>query len=313
MAGSPEHPNQRITALPSRRKTAPLTLERRHGGIVVGLDEVGRSPFAGPVMAAAVSFPSWSRTPKSLAGLTDSKMLSRAEREAYCVHIRRLGQVGLGAASTAEIARINIHNASLLAMQRAYRRLGVSANLALVDGKFAPALPCPTETIVRGDSRSLSIAAASVIAKVARDRMMERLARRYPGYGWDRNAGYGTEDHYVGLMRLGPSPHHRLSFDTVRGLAGNLFCAGRRFEAITEAVPKADLFPLRRDCVAVFDGDGCHIGFVKSSRGDWQFHAIGYSANGEPLDGGGPCAGRHLSPVDGPSAAALTRILFAGA
>lgn len=277
----------------------------------MGLDEVGRSPFAGPVMAAAVVFPAFTRTPKALAGLTDSKQLSRAEREAYAVHIRRLGRAALGAASAAEIARLNIHHASLLAMRRAYQRLGVQADLALVDGKFAPALSCPVETIVKGDALSLSIAAASVVAKVARDRLMERLARRHPGYGWESNAGYGTEDHYFGLMRLGPSPHHRLSFDTVRDLSGDLFCAGRRFEPLSEAVPEADLFPLRKDYVAVFDGRGCHIGFLKATRGDcWLFHAMGYGPDGAPLIGGGPCAGRHLHPVDAPSPGRLTALLF---
>ena len=300
-----------MPALPPRRQTAPLTLERRQAGIIVGIDEVGRAPYAGPVMAAAVALPRWKRPPKALSGLTDSKRLSKPEREAYCTRIRSLAQVGLGAASVTEIARLNIHNATLLAMRRAYRQLGLKADLALVDGKFAPDIDCRVETVIRGDSKSLSIAAASVVAKVARDRLMETLDRRHPGYGWDCNAGYGTEVHYFGLLRLGASPHHRLSFDVVGDITGDLFTRDLRFAPLDAAVPGASLVRLRKDFAAVFDGGRAHIGFLKAEGDAWRFFAMGYDASGSPLPDGGPCAHCHGSHIAAPMPSLLDEVLFA--
>lgn len=249
-------------------------------------------------MAAAVAFPAWTRRPRALSGLTDSKQLSRDEREAYCDVIRAHGRVGLGAASSAEIDRINIHNATLLAMLRAYRNLGVEAAMALVDGVHKPPLPCPVEPVVKGDAKSLSIAAASVVAKVARDRQMMVLARRYPGYGWESNVGYGADAHYAGLLRLGLTPHHRRSFACLEAFAGDLFTRRFRFEAVTTVAPGIEVFSLRNDFAAVFDGGGCHVGFLKAMRRLWRFRAVGYDAGGQPLTGGGPFASRHEFAVE---------------
>jgi ribonuclease HII len=194
-----------------------FALEQRCAGCVCGVDEAGRGPLAGPVVAAAVILDRV-RLPRVLRdGLDDSKTLSPAARERYAALLREAGAViGVGAASVAEIDRLNILRATLIAMGRAVAALGLAPAVALVDGNVAPDLPCAVETVVRGDGRSLSIAAASIIAKVTRDRLMRRLALRYGGYGWDRNAGYGTAEHRAALLALGPSPHHRLSFAPVR-------------------------------------------------------------------------------------------------
>ncbi len=197
------------------------------GRVVVGVDEAGRGPWAGPVVAAAVWLDPAALDPALLGQLDDSKRLGPATRERLC---RRLttaapgaARVGLGAASVAEIDRLNILEASLLAMARAIAGLGLEPDAALVDGNRAPRLSCPVETVVKGDSRSYSIAAASIIAKVARDRRMAELARDHPGYGWERNRGYGTAEHRAALARLGVTPEHRRSFRPVRE-ALNISC-----------------------------------------------------------------------------------------
>lgn len=190
--------------------------ELAHGGRVAGVDEAGRGPLAGPVVAAAVMFPGG--VPEGLAGLLDdSKKLSAPEREAAYAALRRsAAMVGVGAASVTEILHLNILQASLLAMRRAVLRLPVLPDLALVDGNQAPCLPCPVRCCIGGDALSLSIAAASIVAKVVRDRGMARLARRYPAYGWAGNAGYGTLAHRAALHRHGACAHHRAGFGTVR-------------------------------------------------------------------------------------------------
>ncbi len=196
-----------------------LVLESQYGGRVAGVDEVGRGPLAGPVVAAAVVFPRG--VPDALAGLIDdSKKLSAAAREAACAALVASGvaEVAVGAASVAEIERLNILGASLLAMRRAVLRLPVAPDFALVDGNRAPALGCPVRCVVGGDALCLSIAAASVVAKVVRDRAMARLGVRFPEYGWARNAGYGTVVHRSALQRLGPTAHHRRAFGLVRAL-----------------------------------------------------------------------------------------------
>jgi ribonuclease HII len=191
-------------------------------GRIAGVDEVGRGPLAGPVVAAAVVLPK--RVPGALSALIgDSKKLSAAQREAAFAALmdaRAAGRVeiALGAASVAEIGRINILRASLLAMRRAVLRLPAVPDLALVDGNVAPELPCAVRCVVGGDGSELAIGAASIVAKVVRDRCMARLDRRYPGYGWPENAGYGTAGHRAALRLLGPTVHHRAGFGTVRQL-----------------------------------------------------------------------------------------------
>ena len=186
------------------------------GRRIVGIDEAGRGPWAGPVVAAAVWLESDRLPPELAVRIDDSKRIAAPERERLADSIEALAVVGLGTASVAEIDRLNILQASLLAMQRAVANLSVAPDAALVDGLHAPDLPCPCRAVVKGDARSLSIAAASIVAKVRRDRVMEALAERYPGYGWERNRGYGTTEHRAALARLGPTPQHRRSFRPVR-------------------------------------------------------------------------------------------------
>lgn len=175
-------------------------------GPVVGVDEVGRGPLAGPVVVAAVILA------RPIAGLADSKALSAAQRGELATAIRCHGRIALAAASVAEIERLNILGATMLAMRRAVRRLGVSPGVVLVDGNRAPQLEAPVQCVVGGDATVPEISAASIVAKVARDALMCRLALRYPGYGWDRNAGYPTREHLAALARLGINRHHRRGF-----------------------------------------------------------------------------------------------------
>jgi ribonuclease HII len=200
-------------------------IERQCRGLVCGIDEAGRGPLAGPVVAAAVIL-ELRRFPKMLRdGLDDSKVLTREQREACYRALRRCAargaaRIGVGAASTVEIDRLNILRAALLAMARAVAVLGVRPDTALVDGAIAPPLACAVRTVVKGDALSFSIAAASVVAKVTRDRIMRGLAPRYPGYGWETNVGYATQEHGEAIRRLGVTHHHRRSFAPVR-LAAN--------------------------------------------------------------------------------------------
>ncbi len=197
--------------------------------LVIGLDEAGRGPWAGPVVAAAA----WldpRRCPAELRrGLDDSKRLSPARRAELFEMLedsvaRGAAALGLGAAGVAEIDEINILQASLRAMARAAADLtaglaargGRAPDAALVDGNRLPELPCPAEAVVGGDGLSLSIAAASILAKVTRDRRMAVLAKAHPGYGWERNQGYGTAEHRAALARLGVTPEHRRSFRPIR-------------------------------------------------------------------------------------------------
>ncbi|MBM3502877.1 MAG: ribonuclease HII [Alphaproteobacteria bacterium] len=186
------------------------------GGIVAGIDEAGRGPLAGPVVAAAVVL----RPERLPVDVFDSKVMTELERDAAFRRLQETALFGIGAASVAEIDRVNILQATLLAMRRAYvallPRLADPPRLVLVDGNRAPALPSNTETVVDGDALCLSIAAASIVAKVTRDRLMRALDRRYFGYGWATNRGYGTEEHRLALSILGPTPHHRRSFAPMR-------------------------------------------------------------------------------------------------
>jgi ribonuclease HII len=197
-----------------------FSLESALGGLVCGIDEVGRGPLAGPVLAAAVILDP-QRLPSELRdGLDDSKKLTARARETFARALGSCATIGLGAASVAEIDRINILQATHLAMRRAMAALPAKPDAALVDGNRAPKLACRVETVVGGDGRSLSIAAASIVAKVTRDRLMASLALRYKGYGWATNMGYGTEEHRTAIVRLGLTPHHRLSFQPSRDLFG---------------------------------------------------------------------------------------------
>jgi ribonuclease HII len=180
--------------------------------IIVGIDEVGRGPWAGPVYAAAAIVDTRKIAKKGLSALDDSKKLTAEAREELFERLKEGAIVGVGWASVEEIDKLNILWASMLAMQRAVAALPVVPQYALVDGNRAPELPCPCETIVEGDARSFSIAAASVVAKVTRDRIMVELAREYPEYRWESNKGYGTPDHRDALRRLGVTPHHRRSW-----------------------------------------------------------------------------------------------------
>lgn len=189
-----------------------FSLEDAAHGIVAGIDEVGRGPWAGPVVAAAVVLDRRRLPPDLRARIDDSKRLAAAERARILALLADCAAIGLGAASNAEIDQHNILGATFLAMRRALAALGTMPAVVLVDGNRAPPLPCRVRTIVGGDRLSLSIAAASIAAKVTRDRLMARLARRYPGYGWDTNAGYGTPGHRAGLAAHGVSAHHRRSF-----------------------------------------------------------------------------------------------------
>ncbi|SOH93151.1 RNase HII [Monaibacterium marinum] len=179
-----------------------------HFGPVCGVDEVGRGPWAGPVVTAAVIL-----GPDAPDGLRDSKALSASRRDALFDAILETCQVGIGRAELDEIESLNILKASLLAMTRAVEALPTTPGFALIDGNKLPTnLPCDAEAIVKGDGKSRAIAAASIIAKVTRDREMVALAQQYPGYGWETNMGYGTKAHQEGLSRYGVTPHHRRGF-----------------------------------------------------------------------------------------------------
>jgi ribonuclease HII len=192
-----------------------FTRERKIEGPVAGIDEAGRGPLAGPVYAAAVILDP-ARLPR---GLDDSKAMTAEAREtAFAKIMERAVAVGVGVASVEEIDQINILQATMLAMKRAAEQLGLPPLHALVDGNRAPALACPVETIVDGDAKSMSIAAASIIAKVTRDRVMCALDAAHPGYHWASNKGYGTREHLEAIERLGPSLHHRKSFAPIAQL-----------------------------------------------------------------------------------------------
>ena len=183
---------------------------------ICGIDEAGRGPWAGPVVAAAVILPAKKR-PK---GLADSKQLSAEAREELALAIRACAAVSVGIATTDEIDQINILQATYLAMRRAFDGLQERPVAALIDGNSAPELPCPIEMIIDGDAYVASISAASIIAKVERDRMMVEFCAQYPGYAFAKHKGYGTPEHQRALAELGPCPIHRRSFKPVRDASG---------------------------------------------------------------------------------------------
>lgn len=187
---------------------------------IAGVDEVGVGPIAGPVVAAAVMF--GQEIPRDLACLLDdSKKIKSSIREQIYERLKILPkiQIGIAAASVHEITHLNIRNATFLAMQRAVQKLSPKPKLIFIDGKFAPDFECITHAIIKGDGLSFSIAAASIIAKVTRDRLMQRLSRKWTQYGWEQNAGYPTLNHRQALERYGICPHHRQSFLSIKQLS----------------------------------------------------------------------------------------------
>jgi ribonuclease HII len=189
--------------------------QMRGATCVAGVDEAGRGPLAGPVTAAAVRL--WpGRVP---SGLADSKTLTARRREVLFDAIMEMAEVSIAHASVAEIDLLNILRASHLAMVRALQGLTTPPDYALIDGNMMPRdMPCAGQAIIKGDALCLSIAAASIVAKVTRDRLMVGLAQQHPGYGWDRNAGYPTKEHQSALLNLGVTPHHRRSFKPVHNI-----------------------------------------------------------------------------------------------
>jgi ribonuclease HII len=189
---------------------------RLGNGPVVGIDEAGRGPWAGPVVAAAVILDP-AQVPD---GIADSKALDAEQRRHLDQRIRATARIGIGIGDVGRIDRDNILQATLWAMTEAVRALtatpGPAPRLALIDGNKAPPLAIPARTIVKGDARCLSIAAASIVAKVARDRMMIDLAARYPGYGFERHKGYGTPEHEAAIRRHGVCPEHRRSYKPIQ-------------------------------------------------------------------------------------------------
>jgi len=198
-----------------------FALEHAAGGVVAGIDEAGRGPWAGPVVAGAVILDPRELPDDLRHGLDDSKALRPAARERLFARLPACARIGIGRAEVEEIDTLNILQATMLAMARAAGALGVVPDLALVDGNRVPELPCPARAVVKGDAKSLSVAAASIVAKVTRDRVMAELAAAYPGYGWERNAGYGTAEHRAALERLGVTPHHRRSFAPIIKMLGS--------------------------------------------------------------------------------------------
>ena len=206
--------------------------------LVVGVDEVGRGPLAGPVLAAAVVLP------KPIEGVTDSKKLTPRRRDVLDAMIRADAMVAVGAASVAEIEKMDILQATLLAMSRAVRRLRIEPTVVMIDGNHAPELPWPTRCVVGGDATIAEIGAASIVAKVVRDHLMCKLAARYPGYLLERNAGYGTPQHLAALDRLGLTPHHRRTFAPVKARIVDRVeapSAGRRARAAPGSHPSPTL------------------------------------------------------------------------
>jgi ribonuclease HII len=196
-------------------------LEQGHPDPIAGVDEAGCAPLAGPVVAGAVILDR-DRFPR---GIDDSKNLPADKREAIYARLTKVAAWGVGIASVEEIDRLNIYWARMLAMERAVEALGIEPAMVLVDGNACPRWQRPSVAIVDGDAKCRSIAAASIVAKVTRDRIMVDYAREHPGYGWETNKGYGTPEHHRALRALGPTPLHRRSFAPVRQLTLDLIVA----------------------------------------------------------------------------------------
>lgn len=192
-------------------------IEDEFDGLVAGVDEAGRGPLAGPVVAAAVILNPHC-TP---SGVKDSKRLTEKRRRDLAAALWKTARIGVGVSSVKEIDQMNILRASLLAMTRAVANLPAPPSVCIVDGNIKPRLSCPAYTVVKGDAKSMSIAAASIVAKVTRDRMMLELARDFPQYAWERNKGYGAPAHQAALDAHGVTPHHRRSFAPIHARLSN--------------------------------------------------------------------------------------------
>lgn len=195
-------------------ETPTFEIEDEFEGPIAGVDEAGRGPWAGPVVAAAVILDR-SATPD---GLRDSKTLTEKRRRELAAALWKSAKIGVGVASVDEIDSMNILRASLLAMSRAVANLPLAPSIAIVDGNIKPKLRCPAYTVVKGDLKSVSIAAASIIAKTTRDRMMLELSRDYPNYCWHSNKGYAAPAHRDALRLYGVTPHHRRSFSPIHNM-----------------------------------------------------------------------------------------------
>lgn len=199
-----------------------FTYEKSFSGatLTAGVDEAGRGPWAGPVVAGAVVFPNLEISQHLRATLNDSKKLTAAKRESLFNELLASNAIiGCGMASVEEIDALNILRATFLAMRRAVASLPAVPEFAIIDGnKIPPELPCPARFLIKGDALSLSVAAASIVAKVTRDRIMRDLAKEFPYYGWEKNAGYGTKAHQDGLKAHGVCVHHRKSYAPIQRL-----------------------------------------------------------------------------------------------
>ena len=227
-ADEPDARDRTLSPSPRRDRwsTIERDLRRAAGPLIAGIDEVGRGPLAGPVVACAIVMPPDERV---IRGVDDSKQLSADARERLATKIRsRALAIGVGAASVREIDRLNIFHAAVLAMRRALARLTIRPDHVIVDGRAIRSLGTPHTAVVDGDACCYSIACASIIAKVTRDRVMHALATRHPGYRWESNVGYSTAAHFAGIAEHGITRHHRRSFLPVSQLA-------LPFDAITHA------------------------------------------------------------------------------
>jgi len=217
---------------------------------IAGIDEVGVGPLAGPVVAAAVVFP----PNVEISGIDDSKQLDAAERNRLAVLIRRSAAgIGIGSAEVGEIDRVNVYQAGLLAMRRAVEALPFKPQHLLIDARVIPDIAIPQNAFNKGDGLNFSIAAASIVAKTHRDRLMEELEGKYPGYGFAQHKGYGTAEHQDAIRRLGPCPIHRLSFPFIRELCGE-------FSAL--------FYALKQELVDVDSAKALSV-FEKDLKGRW--------------------------------------------
>lgn len=192
-----------------------FSIENKFKGIISGVDEAGRGPLAGPVVASAVIL----NQDNFSDAIDDSKKLSSTKRNIIYQEIRKSSYIGLGMCSVEEIDDLNILNATMLAMKRAVDNLPKKPSLCLIDGNVIPKnLNCDAQCIVKGDSKSLSVAAASIVAKVTRDEIMYKLAQEYPNYFWEKNSGYGTQQHIEAISNFGITKHHRRSFKPIKNL-----------------------------------------------------------------------------------------------